>query len=894
MSSRTPNPFLIKSPFSSPSPSPSKPTTTTTISTSTPLPLSQGLLLSSSSDPLVPLELRLVSLLSYPCTAIVNPISQSPAAYPLMRAKGSMTGVADSGLVDSGLVDPPSRMGMTIGTGIPQISLPGLIDKTAGEDLAKWREKNWKEGLNAGACGVSGSFGLGNGAEAKIGEGKKNGKVRMRMREEEYERPKYIIHTHAPNFADKAYSTPLVKQLLVNCYRGALVEAMGIAEREEKEEERERIKGGDEKQEEEEERVKEKGIASDIEVKKIDENPVFSTSTGEDTILADTEPNTDENMSAEQETTPEIPRKRGIGSFGTINMAGSVSGPASLASPKHVELDASGVSPIASPSILPSTSIPSISSIPPILLPSSISSTSVPLISHDPSKHHIPQSSLKPAGIIIAFPAISTGHKSFPYRLAARIAVGTVRDFLRHPIFGAARRKRIRKVVFCVWPGDSPNRKALQVTFGLNFPPPLPQSAPLSPVTNQLSTPPFSPSVKGKRGFDFKLGMALRDFEGQESEEPKIVVTPPVTPMVGSGLSLSLGSGKRDGDSSGLENLEGERLSRGHEDLGDRGSEIVEEVGMDVDVDVDPEKKETEKDLNVETGRETSEGDGISVDGKLTAEVGQGGEEEELREKLRLRKLEVGEEEKQREVRLLKAELEEELKKEVKRLKTEVEKGELREQVRRLKAEIEKVHGRGDSRGRDRRGRKETYRQRKRQQGLRLAAAMRMRRERERERGGKKGYLNLGENLRVGERDTRMPERMPGIGDGKTEKGVDERIGEQEVDQMNVADEGVRRPEVGDDTGSPESKLSIGEGQAEESQSKDKESQENIKVSGYVRRHGGSETRIKQERRYPEQVGGGDTNVGTKRGRPSRVEGRRPGGVDTERRGGRKLRKRGR
>ncbi|TGO17080.1 hypothetical protein BTUL_0021g00800 [Botrytis tulipae] len=828
MTSRTPNPFIINSPFSSPS----KPTT----SPSTPLPLSQGLLLSSSSDPLVPLELRLVSLLSYPCIAIVNPISQSPSAYPLMRAKGLMTGVADSGLVDL-----PSRMGMGMGinTATPQISLPGLIDKTAGEELAKWREQHWKEGLYAGACGVSGSFGLGNATGVNIDEGKRNGKGDMR---EGNERPKYIIHTHAPDFADKAYSTPLVKQLLVNCYRGALVEAMGIAEREEEENE----------------------DLSNAEKKRMDGNVIFSTNTGEDTVMADTGPDTDEDMSAESERTPEIPRKKGIGSFGTVNLAGSMSSPASLASPRDVSLDAFSVSPIPSPSIRANTSNPPITSIPSMhLLPSS---TSVPSLSHGPSKHHIPQTSPKPTGITIAFPAISTGHKSFPHRLAARIAVGTVRDFLRHPIFGAIRRKRIRKVVFCVWPVDSPNKKALQVAFGLNFPPPLPQSAPLSPVSNQLSTPPFSPSVKGKRGFDFKLGLALRDFEEQESGVPRIVVTPPVTPMVGSGLSLSLGSGERDRDSSGLGNLEGEKLSRGHGDLRDEGSEVVEEMEMDVEVE-SKEDEEKDRDLEVETEAEMGEDGDIGVCENLTAGIDKGdeevGEEEELREKIR-------------------------------RLKAEVKEQELGKEIRRLKADMEKRYKRGDSSGRDRRGRKETYRQRKKQQGLRLAAAMRVRRERERERGGKKGCLSSGERLRVGERDTRTPERMPGIVEKNMERSADERTGEQEVDPKKVPDEGVRRPELRNYTGLPESKLRIGEGRAQGSQSKDQKSQENIKVGGYVRRHGGSETRNKQERRYPERARAGDINVVTKRGSPSAVEGRRPGGADTERRGGRKSRRRGR
>ena len=42
-------------------------------------------------------------------------------------------------------------------------------------------------------------------------------------------------------------------------------------------------------------------------------------------------------------------------------------------------------------------------------------------------------------GIEMAFPVISTGWKGFPHRLAARIVVGTVRNFLRHPIFGRER-----------------------------------------------------------------------------------------------------------------------------------------------------------------------------------------------------------------------------------------------------------------------------------------------------------------------------------------------------------------------------------------------------------------------------------------------------------------------
>ncbi|KAF7890773.1 uncharacterized protein EAF01_010582 [Botrytis porri] len=865
MTSPTPNPFNTKPPFSFPS----KSTTSTSTSTPLPLPLSQGLLLSSSSDPLAPLELRLVSLLSYPCTAIVNPISQSPSAYPLMRAKGAMTGFTSSGTASSGLVDSPSRMDMSIsvGTETPQISLPGLIDKSAGEELPKWREKNWKEGLNAGACGVSGSFRLGDGGGS---EKERNGKVEGR---EEHERPKYIIHTHAPNFADKAYSTPLVKQLLVNCYRGALVEAMGIAEREEEGERQEREET--ERQTDEEEK-EEEGIASNTTIKGIVGNAVFSTTTGEDMIMAETEPNTDEDMSAERESTPDMSRKRGLGSFGTVNMAGSMSGPASLASPSDMSLDAFGVSPIPSPSLLPSTSIPSITSIPPILLPSSISSTSVPLISHSLSKHHIPQSSPKPTGITVAFPAISTGHKSFPHRLAARIAVGTVRDFLRHPVFGAIRRKRIRKVVFCVWPVDSPNRKALQVAFGLNFPPPLPQSAPLSPVSNQLSTPPFSPSVKGRRGFDFKLGLALRDLEGQEGGVPRIVVTPPVTPMVGLGMSLSLGAGEkeRERDASGLGSEEVERLSGEDGDLGDEGSESGEDVGMDVYVENKKEEME-KKDLEVETDTEMEGSHDISISENLTAGVEREVEEAGLREELRLLEAKL-EEELREEVRLLKAEVEKgRLKEKLRLLKIEVEKLELKEQVRVLKAEIKRDFGRKDNRGRGKRGRKETYRQRKRQLGLRLAAAMSVRREREK----RKGYLSSGERLMVGERDTRTPERMPGSQERKMERSGAGRIGEEDVDRMKMTDNDARRPER---------MPSIEERQAKRSRSKDHESRENKTVGGYIRRHGGKETRNKRERRYPERVGVGDIKGGAKRGMPSI----RPGDDDDEIYGGRKEGKR--
>lgn len=271
-----------------------------------------------------------------------------------------------------------------------------------------------------------------------------------------------------------------------------------------------------------------------------------------------------------------------------------------------------------------------------------------------------------------------------------------MRDFLRHPIFGAVRRKMIRKVVFCVWPVDSPNRKALQVAFGLNFPPPLPQSAPLSPVSNQLSTPPFSPSVRGRRGFDFKLGLALRDFEGETSlgDVPKIVVTPPVTPMAG--LGLAPGERERERYSSGFESSEGKRLSRGNEYLGDKESESVEDMDMDieeeeeVEVEADIEKEvdmEAKKEVEKEVEKEVDDGVGMNLTRGGGQRIDKVHKEEKLVEKEKIRKAEIG-----RGYRL------------------------------------------ADSSGRDRRGRKETYRQRKRQQGLRLAAAMRLKRMREKGR----------------------------------------------------------------------------------------------------------------------------------------------------------------
>ncbi|KAK6602164.1 hypothetical protein H4I95_07266 [Botrytis cinerea] len=592
-----PNPFITKSPLSSPSKS---------------LPLSQGILLCSSSDPLAPVELRLVSLLSYPCTAIVNPISQSPSAYALVRAKNSnsnsMTGLGDSS----------TRIGMNIGIGVetPQISLPGLIDKSAGEDLAKWRESNWKEGLNAGGCGVSGSFGLGGVEEGK------NGEIGMGTGEDE--RPKYIIHTHAPNFTDKAYSTPLVKQLLVNCYRGALVEAMGIAESEEK---RER----DDDMTDREGREKQKK---------------------EDASMRDTDTDANENILAEREITPEIPRKIGLRSFGTVNVAGSMSCPASLASPRDANLDTSGISPISSPSILPSKSIRPITSIPPILLSSP---TSAPSVSHDPSKEHIPQTSPRPTGITIAFPAISTGHKSFPHRLAARIAVG----------------------------GDESGGCAEDCGYSAGY-------------------------ADGGVGFG-SWG------EGEERY------------------------------SSGFESSEGKRLSRGNEYLGDKESESVEDMDMDIE---EEEEVEVEADIEKEVDMEA---------------------------------------------------------------KKEVEK------------EVEK-------------------------------------------------------------------EVDDGVGtvERKTERSVDGEIEKEEVNPTKVADERVRRPEAGDGTASPKSISSIGERRAKQSKLKDKERQENKTAGNCIRRHGSTKTQNKQERGYTERKEVGDTKAGTKRGRPSKMDGSGTGGSDTERRGGRK------
>ncbi|KAF7861946.1 hypothetical protein EAF04_007827 [Stromatinia cepivora] len=588
-----------------PIPPPSKPTTKPSSSTpkTTPPtlpPLSHGLLLSSSSDPLAPMELRLASLPSYPCTAIVSPISQSPSRYPLTHPPNSLTSIPSSPL--SSHASPSSF--------IPRTSLPGLIDQLAGEELVRWREEVWPGGLNAGGCG----------------------------KEEEYKRPKYIIHTHAPNFANKSYSTPLVKQLLVNCYRGVLVEGMWIAEREEEER----------RMEEEEWREKvgngvggEEGSCGGKGEGRQDEeiDRVSMANEPAKTIMTNGEvPNKSKN-------TPETPTKStpSTSTLSSINISSSASNP-NLSSPQN------SASPIP----------------------------------------QIPHTSTTTPGITIAIPALSTGHKSFPHRLAARIAVGTVRDFLLHPIFGPVRRKRIRRVVFCVWPVDSPNRKALQIAFGLMFPPPLPQSAPLSPVSCQLATPPFLPSPRRGRG---KSAGAVFDFGGREVDVqvqmvPRIVVTPPVTPVM-----LVGGSDERERDRDRVISplFTGERRSIGSQGSGTVGIERVDER--------DSALREFPQ-MDIRKANQRPKGNtGI--------------------------------------------------------IKQVTEKGKM---------------------GRASRGRKDTYRQRKRKQGLRLAAAMRVRRERERDGvgvmerrgvgGGVGGEYEIGgrsATLQVMARDTRTPERMPGV-----------------------------------------------------------------------------------------------------------------------------------
>ncbi|KAB8294072.1 hypothetical protein EYC80_009527 [Monilinia laxa] len=417
-------------------------------------PLSNGLLLSSSSDPLTPIELRLASLPSYPCTAIVSPISQSPSLYPITHPANPITTISSSPL---SFHAPPS-------TYTPQLSLPGLIDQLSGPELIKWREEHWPDGLNAGACGVSPSFRLGgpggperNPSNKDITDIWRNNSETKLTCIEPHQRPKYIIHTHAPNFADKSYSTPLVKQLLVNCYRGALVEAMRISEKEE-------------------------------ELRRVDEEARFANVMGAEM-----------EIEMEVEISPDKIHGAHRGDrLGYKAVRGT-----------ETDSDPSGISaPIANTTQtqLPNKNTPS--------NPSSQTTSS------SPSSNLIPNpTSPTPAsvtkhtqGITLAFPALATGSKCFPHRLAARIAVATVRDFLKHPVFGGERRRRIRRVVFCVWPVGSPNRKALQIAFGIVFPPPLPQSAPLSPVSNQLVTPPFSPSSRGKTGG----GLVVREVEEVE------------------------------------------------------------------------------------------------------------------------------------------------------------------------------------------------------------------------------------------------------------------------------------------------------------------------------------------------------------------------------------------
>lgn len=132
---------------------------------------------------------------------------------------------------------------------------------------------------------------------------------------------------------------------------------------------------------------------------------------------------------------------------------------------------------------------------------------------------------------------------------------------------------------------------------------------------------------------------------------------------------------------------------------------------------------------------------------------------------------------------------------------------------------------------------------------------------------------------------------MPGTVERKTERSVDGEIEKEEVNPTKVADERVRRPEAGDGTASPKSISSIGERRAKQSKLKDKERQENKTAGNCIRRHGSTKTQNKQERGYTERKEVGDTKAGTKRGRPSKMDGSGTGGSDTERRGGRKKRK---
>lgn len=270
--------------------------------------------------------------------------------------------------------------------------------------------------MNEGECGVTGSFLLGG---AERGDAGRRGLVGNKLgcagkdgdgyeNEHPDERPKYIIHTHAPNFANKAYSTPLVKQLLVNCYRGALVEGMRIAEREMREgRKEEKLHQGEE-------------VVSECETE-LELKTQGNAGVGESNARA------------------------------RLNVMGGMNG---------MNRDATEDIPMTPTPFTPSTTVP----FPP--LPTEPPSYSL----H--TKTSSPSTSQGKQGIHLALPCISTGSKSFPHRLAARIAVTTVRDFLRHPVFGPKRRKMIRKVSFCVWPVDSPNRRALQVVFGGLFVPP--------------------------------------------------------------------------------------------------------------------------------------------------------------------------------------------------------------------------------------------------------------------------------------------------------------------------------------------------------------------------------------------------------------------------------------
>ncbi|KAI9650832.1 hypothetical protein NHQ30_000866 [Ciborinia camelliae] len=228
----------------------------------------------------------------------------------------------------------PSSIGIPPSVYTPRTSLPGLLDKLAGPQLWRWRVEHWPGGLNAGDCRVSPSFGLGGRREGERGGdgdvNQDNGSKRDGWGDVyDNQRPKYIIHTHAPNFADRSYSAPLVKQLLVNCYRGALVEAMGIAEREEEEQEREQ----------ERERKQRDGEEHG------DKSSEINT---EDTIMTN----------ANADRVAEI-REGGVaqgGSLVNVGVGGSFSSPASLASPR------TSITPTPTPTPLPS--IPSIPSLP--------------------------------------------------------------------------------------------------------------------------------------------------------------------------------------------------------------------------------------------------------------------------------------------------------------------------------------------------------------------------------------------------------------------------------------------------------------------------------------------------------------------------------------------------